>query len=694
MPITSVHLKNWKNHQDCEVKLTPGINLIYGPNHHGKTAILQAIYFDLTGDFPLPEKKGGSPSARSLLFHGKENKPAEVSVDYAPLGALAVNSMVRLKASIEGTQRTKLSRAVWSVDDAGKDKDELAPGDQVIPYVETMLGSGGGFIKRAHFLEEGEIFEFIIKPDAGIVKEFDHFFQAGAYRKAASQTTALAKEFKREEGNEDGAIKDLQKVTAKITQQLTQAPGQYTTTQIAEAQQKLREQEADCTTRIKDLQEIIKTVNQTITRKSQDLQRAQSLGDLAGKYERLKAEEAQIWTEMRDNYPSVGEAPDEQALTKAIEDLETTGANLAEKREDIITNVAALNGRIAAEQDRIKNLEGAGGTCPLCEQTLSAEHKSGLLETIRGQITMWTTEITQNNNEKTQIETQQADTRRGLSQLREYAQQWRSKQQETRTAEKEFNGQIASGGRGTPFADLTLDNTTATRITEEQAKIQQQSELLQGRVQVKQGELAGVQQELNKVQGELSAWNERATVRATGAGKGGTAPAPTQSVAEEQAIHEARRKYAVHAQFLLEVLADAIEETTQQQQKQRLDTVKNKVADIWRQFHTGSYTVEWTEDFLPLVTTGGTTLQAIQLSEAERLEIFLAFRVALAAQFGNGDFLLLDEPFHHLDPQKKAVLYNLLADLPRRTKIKQVIITSFEAAVRDGYAWDNLVELP
>src|SRR5665648_1303916 len=49
MMINNFRLQNFRNYEDETVKLMPGINILMGNNGQGKTNVIEAIYYLLTG---------------------------------------------------------------------------------------------------------------------------------------------------------------------------------------------------------------------------------------------------------------------------------------------------------------------------------------------------------------------------------------------------------------------------------------------------------------------------------------------------------------------------------------------------------------------------------------------------------------------------------------------------------------------
>ncbi|PMP81685.1 MAG: DNA replication and repair protein RecF, partial [Roseiflexus castenholzii] len=52
MYVTHLSLRDFRNYERLDLKLEPGVTLLYGPNAAGKTTVLEAIYFLATTRSP------------------------------------------------------------------------------------------------------------------------------------------------------------------------------------------------------------------------------------------------------------------------------------------------------------------------------------------------------------------------------------------------------------------------------------------------------------------------------------------------------------------------------------------------------------------------------------------------------------------------------------------------------------------
>ena len=51
--IFNIKISNWMSHSESEFDFSEGLNLIFGENGSGKSSILYAIYYALTGKSPI-----------------------------------------------------------------------------------------------------------------------------------------------------------------------------------------------------------------------------------------------------------------------------------------------------------------------------------------------------------------------------------------------------------------------------------------------------------------------------------------------------------------------------------------------------------------------------------------------------------------------------------------------------------------
>jgi len=137
--IDSINIKNWKGHRRFECKFKKGLNFIIGPNGIGKSSILEALYYGITGivksnealvkminigaedGFKIELNLKGGMYRIERLFNGKKNDKFYYNED---------------KVVIKGIQNVK---------------------DQLIKIYDTRFV----FLKNLFYYGEGDIFKLI-----------------------------------------------------------------------------------------------------------------------------------------------------------------------------------------------------------------------------------------------------------------------------------------------------------------------------------------------------------------------------------------------------------------------------------------------------------------------------------------------------------------------------------------------------
>jgi ATPase subunit of ABC transporter with duplicated ATPase domains len=139
-------------------------------------------------------------------------------------------------------------------------------------------------------------------------------------------------------------------------------------------------------------------------------------------------------------------------------------------------------------------------------------------------------------------------------------------------------------------------------------------------------------------------------------------------------------------------MLEALQRTVKRLREEKLVQVKQKAAGIMANFKPGIWSVNWDEKFVPQLASPEISLSAYQLSGAEKLQLFLAVRLAMASTIGEPDFILLDEPAYHLDPQKRKIIYSILKGYLESTGIRQLIVASFEPELEEQ-EWNQKITL-
>src|SRR5882757_6897531 len=75
MQVQRLRLRDFRSYERAEAELGEGLTVVVGPNGSGKTNLLEAVYFALTG------RSCRTSNERELLRHGAEVTRAEAEVE-------------------------------------------------------------------------------------------------------------------------------------------------------------------------------------------------------------------------------------------------------------------------------------------------------------------------------------------------------------------------------------------------------------------------------------------------------------------------------------------------------------------------------------------------------------------------------------------------------------------------------------
>ena len=102
----------------------------------------------------------------------------------------------------------------------------------------------------------------------------------------------------------------------------------------------------------------------------------------------------------------------------------------------------------------------------------------------------------------------------------------------------------------------------------------------------------------------------------------------------------------------------------------------------WKNYRPG---IGWTLDIdgngLLCVRQGSTTRSYSSLSGGEKAVAIVLLRLALTAALTEADFIVLDEPFEHLDPRSRRILLSTLSQAIDSEVIGQIIVSTYEEPV-------------
>jgi len=144
--INSVEMVNWRAYDRHEVRFDPGITFIMGANGVGKTTILEAIAYALTGE---PSTVGD----RTKLLRDP-TKLATVRLSF---------TIDDQTYAVERSQSSKRAESA-SLTRVGEHRRLANTHKAVTAEIERLMNVSADFLQRIVYMAEGDVFRFLDQP--------------------------------------------------------------------------------------------------------------------------------------------------------------------------------------------------------------------------------------------------------------------------------------------------------------------------------------------------------------------------------------------------------------------------------------------------------------------------------------------------------------------------------------------------
>ncbi len=328
MLLERVRLKTFGCFQQKDFELTEGINLIFGPNFSGKSTLVNAIFFTLTG------------------------KPIVPRVDAAAIKSaksLSGTAGLQFKVNEETYMLFRGTRKRFQLRQKKGEEWQIVFDDQRVTVVEATLKEKFGImhdrLALTAFLREGEIFEFLSRQPAtrrDILYTLLGIDKLIEVRERFIDARRLAK-------RERGRIQSHQN-SMRYT-----APNPNKS-EIENIKSKLKNLEAAYSMETGDAE--------LIAEWNQNKQQTQKQVDKLSKE----------WTQTLSGFKDITHL---RNMMTTIEDAIKEATGIEEKREELIQRIGSLKSQISATTNVCNTLntliENGEGNCPTCQQKLERD---------------------------------------------------------------------------------------------------------------------------------------------------------------------------------------------------------------------------------------------------------------------------------------------------------------------------------
>ncbi len=335
MRLERIRLKTFGCFQQQDFELSDGINLIFGPNFSGKSTLVNAIFFTLTG------------------------KPIVPRVDAAAIKSAKAYSGTAGLQFVENDERYMLFRGTGKRFQLRQEKDgewHIVFDDKRVTVVEAALKDKFGImhdrLALTTFLREGEIFEFLARQPA--TRRDILFALLGIDRLIEVRERFIdARRLAKRERSRIQAHQNSLRFSAQNAHKA----------EIEKIEAKLKELEAAYGTETGDAELIVEW--------KQNRKQAQTRLDT-------------LIREQTDTLSGFNNASHLREMITTIETAVKEAAGLEAEREELIQKIGSLNSQIGALTNVCGTLctliESGDGHCPTCHQKIEQEIVQKIIE--------------------------------------------------------------------------------------------------------------------------------------------------------------------------------------------------------------------------------------------------------------------------------------------------------------------------
>ena len=606
MQLERIRLKTFGCFQQRDFELHNGINLIFGPNFSGKSTLVNAIFFTLTG------------------------KPIVPRVDTSAIkNAKAYSGTAGLQFMVDG-ERYQLYRATGKRIQLRSEKNgawQVIFDEKRVRVTETLLQERFGIMHEqlalTAFLREGEIFEFLARQSTSrrdILHTLLGIDRLIEVRERFIDTRRIAK-------REQGRIRAHQNSLRFNAQNVDQ-------TEIQRIEEKLKRLEIAYGT---------ETGNATLI-----AEWLQNQNRLQKRLDTLTQEQ----NEALSGFKSINQL---REMATKIENSIQEAAGLETKREELIQQIGSLGSQITALTNVCNTLrtliEGDEQHCPTCYQEVESEVIQQIIDEKEAEKSQRGTELdTHNQSLKTETENlenrrqleERLQTLRGrLTRFEQHASEIEGVQSELSDLTSRLTERGIQRGEELPSeTPMGLDKPKLkAQIDQERKrldKLKQQEAVRLDRL----GALQRVNRDAAKVEKTLLSLE-------------------LACAGVDKTIETLQRQ----------ILKPAEEELHHWLEKMELFSSSRGSGSTSRG-NGGQTRVDLQrQHLLPSLTIDGVDRSLMLLSGSEKMFLYLCFKVALAKVLGNPGFFVFDDPTLHLDGERKTLMVDFIRQLAEEHQV-------------------------
>lgn len=346
--ITKVKLKNWKSHDETELELGEGTNVLVGIMGSGKSAVLDAITYGLFGT--IPSVKNRKISLDDLIKKRPvEKESAEVEIEFeAPEGN--DYKVKRVLERGEGTTYAELREANSTLINKPKPTE-------VTRDVTSLLQIDYDFFERMIYAEQNQLDRFLTLEPRKRRRRVDELLKINKFEEARKNSTTLInrlndrksdREKDLRELKEDEEIEELPKLEKELEESRKEKR------ELKQKKEEIKPVLQELENELKELEKIGKDIEQISKKIESRKGKIEALDNQIAKAEKRLGEEISI-EELKEKAEGIGKSLEKKE--ERVEELEEEKSSITAKISELETEKNRLRKDIAELEDNIEDKE-------------------------------------------------------------------------------------------------------------------------------------------------------------------------------------------------------------------------------------------------------------------------------------------------------------------------------------------------
>jgi len=666
MLIRGVTLRNIRSYEELELSFEEGITLLTGDIGAGKTTILAAIEFALFG------LQRGVLDGDALLRHGTDEGSVTLDLE---LSGQHVTITRSLRRSSQGVRQTEGTLSINGDRESLSAQELKARILELLGYPEALLTKSKGLIFRhTVYTPQEEMKAILWLPAEERLNTLRTLFGIERYKTVTHNASLLTRELRAEERAHLAHARDLQALERNESELRER---------VAAAEKRRSDAERTLAASTTALQQHKTTVEAARAQHEQALRTDAERTRLTQRIRELESRVRETQKDLENTAVLLAKTLEPVAdATRDIEALRAEQLALDQELRALARTATEARTKRTMHSDQAQSITTMH-TCPVCKQTVTAEHKHAVTSETTTLIATLTAQAEDAANKEVYARAQHQGLATKLTALtdqqRRYSLYQREliaradyeKQQDNWTQRLEtFTEQLALARAA--LTELPAPDADAhERFTRAAAALRAAEELREER-------LAALR----------AAETALATVRADAA-------SITQRLTQARDAHITAAALQAKRTWLEDAFLPAV--TTVEAHV--LASVHREFAELFTSHFTAlieddTITVSLSEQFEPLVTQNGYDATLEQLSGGEKTAVALSYRLALYRVVSDfmrtittRDLLVLDEPTDGFSTEQLA----RVRDVIRALGCRQVILVSHEQGMES--ACDHVIRV-